>query len=127
MSIPELEAIENIIRDFYGADDNAYEAAADLTKLIWPRIEYIAQQRFIGLINDHDRRNKVIADQNEILEFTYEQIDARDKIIADAAWDSALYAGIDYVKKIVGGEDFGKLRAFEVYAALNSLRAKPRT
>jgi hypothetical protein len=104
-----------------------YKDSLDWGRLVmpWKEFEFAGIKFSIG--DEQDRRNKVIEGEHEILELTYEQIDARDKIIADAAWDGALNAGIDYVKKIVDGEDFEKLRAFEVYAALNSLRAKPRT
>ena len=57
--------------------------------------------------------------------WTKAQVDARDKVIADNAWNAALQAGIDYIKEIVGDVATEKLNAFEIYAALNSLRKGP--
>jgi len=59
--------------------------------------------------------------------WTKAQIDKRDKVIADNAWNAALQAGIDYIKEVVGDVATEKLNAFEIYAALNALRREPRT
>ena len=57
--------------------------------------------------------------------WTKKMIDERDQVIANEAWNAALQAGIDYVKEIVGDQATAKLNAFEVYAALNTLRKEP--
>ena len=84
----EKDEFEQIIRRFYGADDNAYEAAADLTDLLWPAIEHLAKNRFVGLSSAAlDERDSIMA--NEAAEQTL--------VRAEAAIDAVIERYTAYV------------------------------